>query len=177
MNDGTAVHDPANLGDGWAGFDFEKAFGKPTKVINDATMQALGSYEGGRMLFLGLGTGLGSTMILEGVIAPLELRPPRHTSKDVWEDYVGEAALERIGHKRWLKAVARDDRAVHARARAGLRRPRRRKRPRARRAPTALPARAQRGRVPRRLPPLDRPGLTRRVARTQHRPDADATAG
>ena len=104
VKDGTAVHDPANLGDGWAGFDFAKAFGKPTKVINDATMQALGSYQGGRMLFLGLGTGLGSTMILEGVIAPLELGHLAY-KHGVWEDYVGEAALEQHGKKRWLKAV------------------------------------------------------------------------
>ena len=104
VKEGTAVHDPANLGTGWASFDFEKAFGKPTKVINDATMQALGSYQGGRMLFLGLGTGLGSTMILDGVIAPLELGHLAY-KKGVWEDYVGEAALERLGKKRWLKAV------------------------------------------------------------------------
>ena len=104
IRDGKPVHDPVNLGTGWAGFDFEKAFGKPTKVINDATMQALGSYEGGRMLFLGLGTGLGSTLILEGVIAPLELGRLAY-KKGVWEDYVGEAALERLGHKRWKKNV------------------------------------------------------------------------
>src|ERR1700694_1508713 len=75
---GPVVHEmpfkePANLGPGWVGFDFAEAFGKPTKIINDAAMQALGSYDGGRMLFLGLGTGLGSTMILDGVIAPMEL--------------------------------------------------------------------------------------------------------
>jgi polyphosphate glucokinase len=104
VRDGKPVHDPANLGTGWAGFDFEKAFGKPTKVINDATMQALGSYEGGRMLFLGLGTGLGSTMILDGVLAPMELGHLAY-KKGVWEDYVGEAALERLGHKRWTKNV------------------------------------------------------------------------
>jgi polyphosphate glucokinase len=104
VKNGTAVHDPANLGKGWAGFDFEKAFGKPTKVINDATMQALGSYQGGRMLFLGLGTGLGSTLIYDGVIGPLELGHLVY-KKGVWEDYVGEAALEHHGKKRWLKAV------------------------------------------------------------------------
>ena len=102
--DGRIVKEPSNLGEGWLGFDFESAFGKPTKVINDAAMQALGSYEGGRMLFLGLGTGLGSTLILDGVIAPMELgHLPFH--KGVYEDYVGEAALERVGHKRWKKAV------------------------------------------------------------------------
>lgn len=102
--DGRVVKDPVNLGEGWAGFDFEAAFGKPTKVINDAAMQALGSYEGGRMLFLGLGTGLGSTLILDGAIAPMELGhlPFR---KATFEHYVGEAALERVGQKHWRKAV------------------------------------------------------------------------
>jgi polyphosphate glucokinase len=102
--DGRVVLDPVNLGKGWVGFDFEAAFGKPTKVINDAAMQAFGSYEGGRMLFLGLGTGLGTTLILDGVIAPMELGhlPFR---KATYESYVGEAALERVGHKRWKKDV------------------------------------------------------------------------
>jgi polyphosphate glucokinase len=101
---GQVVKEPVNLGKGWAGFDFESAFGKPTKVVNDAAMQALGSYEGGRMLFLGLGTGLGTTLIIDGVVAPMELGhlPFR---KATFEDYVGEAALERVGHKRWKKAV------------------------------------------------------------------------
>jgi polyphosphate glucokinase len=102
--DGRVVRDPVNLGKGWAGFDFEQAFGTPTRVINDAAMQALGSYDGGHMLFLGLGTGLGTTMILDGVIAPMELGhlPFR---KATFEDYVGEAALGRLGHKRWKKVV------------------------------------------------------------------------
>jgi polyphosphate glucokinase len=102
--DGRLVKEPVNLGKGWTGFDFEAAFGKPTKVINDAAMQALGAYEGGRMLFLGLGTGLGTTMILDGVIAPMELGhlPFR---KATFEDYVGEAAQERDGLKHWKKAV------------------------------------------------------------------------
>jgi polyphosphate glucokinase len=102
--DGRVIKDPVNLGKGWAGFDFEAAFGKPTKVINDAAMQAFGSYEGGRMLFLGLGTGLGTTMILDGVIAPMELGHLPYR-KATYEDYVGEAALERVGHKRWRKVV------------------------------------------------------------------------
>jgi polyphosphate glucokinase len=101
---GRVLHDPANLGKGWVGFDFEKAFGKPTKVVNDAAMQAMGSYEGGHMLFLGLGTGLGSTMILDGVIAPMELAHAPFR-KATFEDYVGERGRERLGHKRWLKAV------------------------------------------------------------------------
>ncbi len=104
VKDGRVVREPVNLGKGWAGFDFEAAFGKPTKVINDAAMQALGSYEGRRMLFLGLGTGLGTTMILDGVIAPMELGHLPYR-KATFEDYVGEAALERVGPKRWKKAV------------------------------------------------------------------------
>ena len=123
-------------------------------------MQALGSYEGGRMLFLGLGTGLGSTLILDGVIAPMELGhlPFR---KATFEDYVGEAALERVGHKRWKKAVLETIAHLSRRAPPRVRRARRRERARSRRAPAELPPRAQRGRVPRRLPPLDR-GLTSR---------------
>jgi polyphosphate glucokinase len=101
---GKVVAEPVNLGGGWVGFDFEAALGKPTKVINDATMQAVGSYEGGRMLFLGLGTGLGSTMITDGVIEPLELGhlPFR---KKTFEDYVSEHALEKSGKKKWTEAV------------------------------------------------------------------------
>ena len=104
VDDGRMLREPVNLGKGWVGFDFESAFGKPTKLINDAAMQALGSYEGGRMLFLGLGTGLGTTLILDGVIAPMELGhlPFR---KATFEDYVGDGGLERLGHKRWKKYV------------------------------------------------------------------------
>ncbi len=102
---GRAVTEPANLGPGWVGFDFEKAFGCPVKLINDAAMQALGSYQGGRMLFLGLGTGLGSAMIVDGVVEPMELAhlPFR---KGTFEDYVGEKGLERLGKKRWRHRVA-----------------------------------------------------------------------
>jgi len=101
---GKVVAEPVHLGAGWVGFDFEAAFGKPTKLVNDATMQAVGSYRGGRMLFLGLGTGLGSTMIYDGVIEPLELGhlPFR---KKTFEDYVGERALKRKGKEKWTKAV------------------------------------------------------------------------
>jgi polyphosphate glucokinase len=98
------VREPVNLGTGWVDFDFGKAFGKPTKVINDAAMQALGSYEGGRMLFLGLGTGLGTTLVIDGVVAPMELGHLPYR-KATFEDYVGEAARARVGHKRWRKAV------------------------------------------------------------------------
>jgi predicted NBD/HSP70 family sugar kinase len=101
---GKVVHDPANLGAGWVGFDYEAAFGKPTRVVNDAVMQAVGSYQGGRMLFLGLGTGLGSAMIADGVIEPLELAhlPFR---KKTFEEYVGEPALKKRGKKKWTKDV------------------------------------------------------------------------
>jgi polyphosphate glucokinase len=101
---GRVLHEPANLGKGWVGFDYQSAFGKPTKVINDAAMQALGSYRGGRMLFLGLGTGLGSTMIVDGIIEPMELGhlPFR---KATFEDYVGGRGHARLGDKRWRKAV------------------------------------------------------------------------
>ena len=101
---GRVAHEPVNLGKGWAGFDYEGAFGKPTKIVNDAAMQALGGYTGGRMLFLGLGTGLGSTMIVEGRLEPMEAghMPFR---KATFEDYVGARGRERLGEKRWRKAV------------------------------------------------------------------------
>jgi predicted NBD/HSP70 family sugar kinase len=105
VRDSHVVSEPVNLGEGWVGFDFEAAFGKPTKVVNDAAMQALGSYEGGKMLFLGLGTGLGSAMVVEGIVAPMELGhlPFR---KATFEDYVGERGRKRLGKKDWQKAVA-----------------------------------------------------------------------
>jgi polyphosphate glucokinase len=102
---GKVVHDPVNLGPGWAGFDFEQAFGKPTHVINDAAMQALGSYEGGRMLYLGLGTGLGSAMIADGVLEPMELGHLPY-KKETYEDFVGARGLERLGRKHWRQQVA-----------------------------------------------------------------------
>jgi polyphosphate glucokinase len=101
---GRVVSDPVNLGPGWAGFDYEGAFGKPTKVVNDAAMQALGDYDGGKMLFLGLGTGLGSALIVDGIVEPMELAhlPFR---KATFEDYVGERGRERLGKKKWRAAV------------------------------------------------------------------------
>jgi polyphosphate glucokinase len=101
---GKVVAEPVNLGEGWVGFDYEAALGKPTKVVNDATMQAVGSYEGDRMLFLGLGTGLGSTFIADGVIEPLELGHLPFRRK-TFEDYVSEHALEKSGKKKWKEAV------------------------------------------------------------------------
>jgi polyphosphate glucokinase len=105
VRDGRVVAEPVNLGPGWLGFDFEEAFGKPTKVINDAAMQALGSYEGGKMLFLGLGTGLGSALVVDGIVAPMELGHLPFRRK-TFEDYVGEGGRARLGRKKWRAAVA-----------------------------------------------------------------------
>jgi polyphosphate glucokinase len=99
------VLEPANLGEGWCGFDFEAAFGHPVKVVNDALMQAIGAYDGGRMLFLGLGTGLGSAMIVDNVAQPLELAHMPYKKGRTFEDYVGERALEKRGRKKWQKDV------------------------------------------------------------------------
>jgi polyphosphate glucokinase len=108
---GPVVHDrplaePHNLGHGWIGFDFAKAFGRPTKVVNDALMQALGSYQGGRMLFLGLGTGLGSAMIVDGVLEPMELGHLPYRKSETFEDRVGAKGLERLGKEKWRREVA-----------------------------------------------------------------------
>src|SRR5882724_9251178 len=102
---GRPLHEPANLGVGWVGFDFRKAFGCPVRVINDAAMQALGSYKGGRMLFLGLGTGLGSAMIVEDHLEPLELAHLPYKKGRSYEDYLGLRGLERLGKKKWREAV------------------------------------------------------------------------
>ena len=102
---GKPIAEPANLGSGWVGFDFEKAFGKPVRIVNDAAMQALGSYEGGRMLFLGLGTGLGSALIVDGVLAPMELAHLPFKKGETYEDYVGLRGLKRLGKKHWRKEV------------------------------------------------------------------------
>jgi polyphosphate glucokinase len=93
------------LGRGWVGFNFEAAFGCPVKLINDAAMQALGSYKGGKMLFLGLGTGLGSTMIVDGIVEPMELGHLPYKSH-TYEDYVGQRGLERWGKNKWRRHVA-----------------------------------------------------------------------
>jgi polyphosphate glucokinase len=101
---GRPINDPYNLGPGWVGFDFQKAFGCPVKIMNDAAMQALGSYKGGRMLFLGLGTGLGSAMIIDGDVEPMELGHLPY-KKATYEDYVGLRGLERFGKKKWRRHV------------------------------------------------------------------------
>jgi polyphosphate glucokinase len=97
--------DPWNLGPGWRGYDFAAAFKCPVKVVNDAVMQALGSYEGGKMLFLGLGTGLGSTMIVDGIVEPMELGHLPY-KKGTFEDYLGVRGYERLGKKKWRQHVA-----------------------------------------------------------------------
>ena len=102
---GRPVAEPHNLGRGWVGFDFATAFGRPVQVVNDAAMQALGSYKGGKMLFLGLGTGLGTAMVVEGILEPMELGHLPY-KKGTYEDYVGRAGLERFGKKKWRRHVA-----------------------------------------------------------------------
>ena len=103
---GVPIREPVNLGKGWVGFNYEEAFDRPVKIINDATMQALGDYQGGRMLFLGLGTGLGSTLIEEGVLVPLEIAHLPY-KKGTFEHYVGNKALEKHGKKKWTKEVCK----------------------------------------------------------------------
>lgn len=104
---GHALKEPKNLASGWMRFDFQKAFGCPVKMINDAAMQALGSYKGGRMLFLGLGTGLGSALIMEGHLEPMELAHLPYRKGKTFEDYVGKRGLERLGKSRWRDHVAK----------------------------------------------------------------------
>jgi polyphosphate glucokinase len=102
---GRPIAEPYNLGRGWVGFEFAAAFDHPVKVVNDAAMQALGSYRGGKMLFLGLGTGLGTAMVINGTIEPMELGHLPY-KKHTYEDYVGRAGLERHGKKKWRRHVA-----------------------------------------------------------------------
>ena len=107
---GTVLHghivcEPHNLGPGWIKFNFKKAFGCPVKIINDAAMQALGSYHGKRMLFLGLGTGLGSALIVDGMLEPMELAHLPYKKGRTYEDYVGLAGLKRLGKKKWRRHV------------------------------------------------------------------------
>jgi polyphosphate glucokinase len=99
------IKEPANLGPGWVGFDFAAAFGRPVKIINDAAMQALGSDQGGRMMFLGLGTGLGSAMIVDGRVEPLELAHLPYKDKSTYEDVVGLRGLMRLGKRKWRREV------------------------------------------------------------------------
>jgi polyphosphate glucokinase len=113
---GRPAREPHNLGRGWMRFDYQKAFGAPVKIVNDAAMQALGAYRAGRMLFLGLGTGLGSALVAEGVLIPLELAHLPYRHGRTYEDYVGLRGLERLGRKKWTHHVH----AVVAVLRTGL---------------------------------------------------------
>jgi polyphosphate glucokinase len=99
------LHEPYNLGGGWVGFDLHTAFECPVKIVNDAAMQALGSYKGGRMLFLGLGTGLGSAMVVDNILQPMELGHLLYRKGRTYEDYVGLRGLKRLGKKRWRHHV------------------------------------------------------------------------
>jgi polyphosphate glucokinase len=101
------AEEPKNLGGGWKRFNFSQAFGKPVRIVNDAAMQALGAYRGGRMLFLGLGTGLGSALVVDGVLAPLELAHLPYRKNRTYEDYVGKRGQDRMGHKRWSRHVTK----------------------------------------------------------------------
>jgi polyphosphate glucokinase len=104
---GHPLREPHNLGGGWMNFNFRAAFGCPVKVINDAAMQALGSYKGGRMLFLGLGTGLGSAMIVDGILEPMELAHLTYKKGKTYEDHLGLRGLRRLGKKKWRREVAK----------------------------------------------------------------------
>ena len=113
---GHPVREPYNLGSGWVGFNFRKAFGRPVKIVNDAAMQALGGYERGKLLFLGLGTGLGSAMIVNGILEPMELAHLPYKNGKTYEDYVGLRGLKRLGRRKWEREVGK----VVAQLRAAL---------------------------------------------------------
>lgn len=103
---GRPVKEPYNLGDGWVDFDYETAFGRPLRIMNDSAMQALGSYEGGRMLYLGLGTGFGTALVIDGHLVPLELGHLLLTPEYTFEASIGRIGLEELGEKRWQKMVS-----------------------------------------------------------------------
>ncbi len=105
VRNGKIVSEPKHLGKGWVGFDFEKALHKPVRIINDASMQALGSYHGRRMLFLGLGTGLGSALVWDSYVLPLELGDLPYRNGSIIEDYLGKAGQARLGEKVWQRDV------------------------------------------------------------------------
>jgi hypothetical protein len=105
VRDGRILSDPKHLGKGWVGFDFEKALKKPVRILNDAALQALGSYRGGRMLFLGLGTGLGSTLVLPNMILPLELGDLPYRDHRIIEDFLGRSGIDKLGNKEWEREV------------------------------------------------------------------------
>jgi hypothetical protein len=102
---GRVVREPHNLGSGWVGFDFERALGRPTRIVNDAALQTIGCYRGGRCLYLGLGAGLGTAMIVDGKVEPMELAHLPYKKGRTYEDYVGDSGLKRLGRKKWQKEV------------------------------------------------------------------------
>jgi predicted NBD/HSP70 family sugar kinase len=118
VRDGRILDEPKHLGKGWVRFDLEKAFGKPVRIVNDAAMQALGSYRGGRMLFLGLGTGLGSTLVLREIVVPLELGDLPYRDDGIIEDFLGKPGGAELGQREWerqvLLAIAQLKRALIA---------------------------------------------------------------
>jgi polyphosphate glucokinase len=105
VKNGRPALEPMNLGTGWVRYNFRRAFGKPVRIINDAAMQALGSYAGGRMLFLGLGTGLGAALVIEGLVQPLEIAHLSYRSGMTYEDFLGKHGQQRMGKKRWRQMV------------------------------------------------------------------------
>jgi polyphosphate glucokinase len=105
VRDGRIATEPVNLGRGWTRYDFRRGFSRPVRVINDAVMQALGSYEGGRLLFLGLGTGLGAALVIEGLPQPLEIAHLPYRAGKTYEDFLGKRGLDRAGKKRWRRLV------------------------------------------------------------------------
>ena len=147
-------------GRGGSDSTFEAAFGCPVKLINDAAMQALGSYKGGKMLFLGLGTGLGSALIVDGIVEPMELGHLPYR-KGTYEDYVGQRGLEQRGKKKWRRHVADVVAAPDRRPRAGRRGARRRQRQEAQGAAAAVPGGRQRQCLPRRVSPVGGSGTRR----------------
>jgi polyphosphate glucokinase len=106
VRNGRPVREPVNLGRGWARFDYARAFGKPVRIVNDAVMQALGSYRGGRMLFLGLGTGMGAALVVEGHVQPLEIAHLPYRNGKTYEDFLGKRGQDRMGRRRWRRVVA-----------------------------------------------------------------------
>src|SRR5437016_3029142 len=105
VRDGRIIAEPKHLDKGWVRFNFEKAFGKPVRIVNDAALQALGSYRGGRMLFLGLGTGLGSALVLRDLVLPLELGDLQYCDDRIIEDFLGKPGIDELGEKEWERTV------------------------------------------------------------------------
>ncbi len=151
VDKGRPAREPFNLGRGWVGFDFKKAFKRPVRMINDAAMQALGSYEGGTMLFLGLGTGLGSAMVCDGTVIPLEVAHLPYRHGKTYEEYLGDAGYRRLGRRAWQRHVFEVAALFTAGVRRGLHRAGRRQFAAAPQTAGWRPPRRQRERVQGRL--------------------------